>query len=105
MKTALALALMLMAPSLSAELPPLIPRSVLLGNPDKASPRISPDGTKLAYLAPTNDVLNVWVRTVGQQDDQVITADKKRGIRMFFWQQDGEHIIYLQDQDGDENWH
>jgi dipeptidyl aminopeptidase/acylaminoacyl peptidase len=105
MKTALTLALVFMIQTLSAELPPLIPREVLLGNPDKASPRISPDGKRLAYLAPTNDVLNVWVRTLGQQDDQVITADKKRGIRIFFWQQDSEHIIYLQDQDGDENWH
>jgi dipeptidyl aminopeptidase/acylaminoacyl peptidase len=94
-----------MTQTLSAELPPLIPREVLLGNPDRTSPRISPDGKRLAYLAPTNDVLNVWVRTLGQQDDQVITTDKKRGIRSFFWQQDGQHIIYLQDQDGDENWH
>jgi dipeptidyl aminopeptidase/acylaminoacyl peptidase len=105
MKTALTLALVFMMQTLSAELPPLIPREVLLGNPDKASPRISPDGKRLAYLAPTNDVLNVWVRTLGQQDDQVITTDKKRGIRVFFWQQDSEHILYLQDQDGDENWH
>jgi dipeptidyl aminopeptidase/acylaminoacyl peptidase len=105
MKTAITLALTLMIQALSAEPPPLIPREVLLGNPDKSSPRISPDGKRLAYLAPTNDVLNVWVRTLGQSDDQVITADKKRGIRIFFWQQDSEHIIYLQDQDGDENWH
>jgi hypothetical protein len=26
---------------------PLIPRQVLFGNPDKASPRLSPDGTLL----------------------------------------------------------
>ncbi len=105
MKIAFALCCTLMIQTLSAELPPLIPREVLLGNPDKTSPRISPDGKRLAYLAPTNDVLNVWVRTLGQPDDQVITADKKRGIRSFFWQQDSEHIIYIQDQDGDENWH
>ena len=35
-----------------AELPPLIPREVLFGNPDKATPKISPDGKRLAYLAP-----------------------------------------------------
>jgi len=89
----------------NAELPPLIPRSVLFGNPEKASPQISPDGKLLAYLAPTNDVLNVWVRTLGQNDDQVVTSDKKRGIRIYFWQGDSQHILYLQDQDGDENWH
>ena len=105
MKTSFLLMILMSAHAALAELPPLIPRNVLFGNPDKASPRLSPDGGKLAYLAPEKDVLNVWVRTVGQPDDQVVTADKKRGIRIFFWQQDGEHILYLQDQDGDENWH
>ena len=83
----------------------LIPREVLFGNPEKASPSISPDGHYLSYLAPDNGVLNVWVRTVGKTDDHVITADKKRGIRRYFWSYDNAHIIYLQDRDGDENWH
>jgi hypothetical protein len=87
------------------ELPPLIPREVLFGNPERANPQISPDGTKLAYPAPHNGVLNVWVRTVGKDDDRVVTSDKKRGIRAFFWQEDSEHILYIQDRDGDENWH
>ena len=105
MKTSFLLMILMSAHTALAELPPLIPRNVLFGNPDKASPRLSPDGGMLAYLAPEKDVLNVWARTVGQPDDQVVTADKKRGIRIFFWQQDSEHILYLQDQDGDENWH
>ena len=89
-----------------AELPPLIPRETLFGNPDKAQARISPDGKMLAYLAPDEkEVLNVWVRTMGQADDHVLTADKKRGIRYYDWQQDSEHILYIQDFDGDENWH
>src|SRR5207244_2835396 len=78
-------------------LPPLIPREVLFGNPEKTSPQISPDGKRLAYLAPDDGVLNVWVRTPGQDDDQVVTADKKRGVRIFYWQQDSRHILYLQD--------
>jgi dipeptidyl aminopeptidase/acylaminoacyl peptidase len=105
MKTVLAVGLMLMSKMLFADLPPLIPREVLLGNPDKASPRISPDGKRLAYLAPVDGVLNVWVRTLGEEDDRAVTADTKRGIRIFYWQQDSQHILYLQDQDGDENWH
>ncbi len=83
----------------------LIPREVLFGNPERTAPAISPDGKRLAYLAPHKGVLNVWVRTIGQTDDKVITADKKRGIRFFFWQRDGQHIIYNQDSDGDENFH
>ncbi|MER3428109.1 MAG: S9 family peptidase [Pyrinomonas sp.] len=95
-----------MTMSLQAQqnLPPLIPREVLFGNPERASPQISPDGRLLAYLAPHNGVLNVWVRTIGQRDDRVVTDDRKRGIRIYFWQPDSRHIIYLQDQNGDENW-
>src|SRR4029079_1092591 len=88
-----------------AGLPPLIPRQILFGNPEKAAPEISPDGKHLAYLAPDQGVLNVWVRTIGQQDDHVVTADRKRGIHSYFWQQDSRHISYVQDLDGDENWH
>ena len=47
----------------------LIPRTVFFGNPDKAMVKISPDGKRLSYLAPHNDVMNVWVQTVGEQDD------------------------------------
>src|SRR5215831_21320900 len=83
----------------------LIPRSVLFGNPERTNPQISPDGTMLAYLAPDQGVLNVWVRTLGKTDDHVITNDRKRGIRNFSWQYDSRNILYAQDKDGDENWH
>jgi len=83
---------------------PLIPREVLFGNPEKASPQISPDGKQLAYLAPVDGVLNVWVRTLGQTDDRAVTSDKKRGIRNFTWQYDNKHVLYTQDVGGDENW-
>jgi dipeptidyl aminopeptidase/acylaminoacyl peptidase len=84
--------------------PKLIPRTVLFGNPVKASPKISPDGRMMAYLAPVNDVLNVFVKTIGKEDDKAVTKDKFRGIRRYFWAEDSEHIMYLQDVGGDENW-
>lgn len=88
------------------QLPPLISREILFGNPDRVSPKLSPDGKYLAYLAPDEkNVLQVWVRTVGKEDDRQITADKKRGIRMFFWTYNPDGLIYLQDADGDENFH
>jgi dipeptidyl aminopeptidase/acylaminoacyl peptidase len=82
----------------------IIPRSVLFGNPEKMRARISPDGEKLAYIAPVNDVLNVWVRTVGEDDDRAVTSDEHRGIYRYFWDHDSNHIMFLQDTDGDENW-
>jgi dipeptidyl aminopeptidase/acylaminoacyl peptidase len=90
----------------AAELPTLIPRQVLVGNPSKANPRISPDGTRLSYIAPSKEgVLNVWVKTVGKDDDQMVTKDTHRGIRSDFWAEDGKHLLYIQDVGGDENWH
>ena len=83
----------------------LIPRSVLFGNPERTSPRLSPDGLRLAYLAPDEGVLNVWVKTIGKDDDRAVTQDRATGIRMYFWAEDNETILYLQDADGDENWH
>ena len=82
----------------------LIPRSVLFGNPERADPQISPDGTQLGYLAPVDGVLNVWIRTLGKTDDRAVTSDTKRGIRNFTWQYDNQHILYTQDVGGDENW-
>lgn len=92
--------------SINTELPPLIPREILFGNPERAHPQLSPDGKHLAYIAPDEkNVLQVWLRTVGQEDDRQITSDKKRGIRIYFWTYDGNHLIYMQDADGDENFH
>lgn len=83
---------------------PLIPRNVLFGNPVKASPRISPDGKRMAYLAPVNNVLNVWVGNIGSDTYQPVTQDTERGIRFYFWAADNKHILYIQDSGGNENW-
>ena len=89
-----------------ADLPPLIPRDVLFGNPDRAAPQISPDGKRLAYLRPDDkNVLQVWIRTIGKTNDAPVTKDEKRGIRQYFWAFDNAHILYLQDIGGDENFH
>ncbi|MGI8757778.1 MAG: S9 family peptidase [Acidimicrobiales bacterium] len=87
------------------ESPPLIPVEHFFENPEKAGGKISPDGTRLSYLAPENDRLNVWVRTVGADDDVCVTHDHTRGIRGYFWSRDSTRILYVQDQGGNENFH
>ncbi|MFO0810911.1 MAG: S9 family peptidase [Gemmataceae bacterium] len=99
-------ALAALALQAAAQLPPLIPKTVLFGNPVKASPQISPDGTRLAYIAPdSKDVLQVWVQTVGKDDAKAVTADPKRGIRQYLWTYAPDTLVYLQDAEGDENFH
>jgi dipeptidyl aminopeptidase/acylaminoacyl peptidase len=104
----LLVAAMIALPALPAraELPPLIPRDVLFGNPEKSGVQISPDGKHIAYLASDDkNVLQVWVRPIDKAEAKKITSDEKRGIRQYFWPHDGKHILYLQDVGGDENFH
>ncbi|MDI6698000.1 MAG: S9 family peptidase [Candidatus Saccharicenans sp.] len=84
---------------------PLVSRDLLFGNPDKASVQISPDGKYLSFLAPVNNVLNVWVGPVEDPEKaEPVTKDTNRGIRNYFWAYTNRHIIYIQDLAGDENW-
>ena len=100
-----ACALLAAGASARADLPPLIPRAVLFADPDRNSPFLSPDGKRLAYLAPDQGVVNIWVRTRGKTDDLPVTRDRGRGIQDYVWSPDGRHILYLRDRLGDENYH
>ena len=84
----------------------LIPRELIFGNPDKASPQISPDGSHISYLAPVEGILNVWVASIDDpSDSKPVTQDHGRGIRSYGWTFTNRHIAYTQDDGGDENWH
>ncbi|MDP1662155.1 MAG: S9 family peptidase [Phycisphaerales bacterium] len=85
---------------------PLIPRNVLFGNPDKRGGSLSHDGQWVSWIAPdAKGVMNVFVAPKGALDKaKVVTHDASRGIRTYMWAYDNTHILYLQDQGGDENW-
>ena len=85
-------------------LPDLIPLDVLFGNPVKASPRLAPDGKRLAFIAPRDGVLNLWLAEPDGSEALPVTNDRDRGIRTFLWTHDGASLLYLQDRGGDENW-
>ncbi len=57
---------------------PLILLNVLFGNAEKSSLQISPNGKQLAYCAPLDGVFNIWVKTVGKDDDHAITHETSR---------------------------
>jgi dipeptidyl aminopeptidase/acylaminoacyl peptidase len=85
---------------------PVIPRSALFGNPEKAQGRVSPDGKHISFIAPRDGVLNVWLAERGKLDAaKPLTNDRKRGIRQHQWAYDGRHVLYQQDEGGDENFH
>ncbi|NHA13730.1 S9 family peptidase [Thioalkalivibrio sp. XN279] len=92
------------AQATAAEPAALIERDKLFGNPARSSAQLSPDGKRIAYLAPRDGVMNVWVAPL---DDiaaaQPVTAEKVRPIRGYSWSPDGTQILYVQDKGGDEN--
>jgi dipeptidyl aminopeptidase/acylaminoacyl peptidase len=85
---------------------PLVPRKAFFGNPEKARVRLSPDGKRLAFVAPVDGVLNIWV---SPDDDptkaKAATFDKHRGIMNYIWAFTSQHILYTQDKNGDEDDH
>jgi dipeptidyl aminopeptidase/acylaminoacyl peptidase len=86
-----------------AELPPLIPREILFGNPERSALQLSPDGDQIAWLAGDKaGVLNVWASTTEGKNPHLITNESNRPIHWYTWAGDGKHILYFQDNGGDE---
>ena len=84
----------------------LIPRATFFGNPERANVQISPDGKYLSWLAPREGVLNVWIAPAGKLEEaRAVTTDTARPVHQYFWAFDKKHLLYLQDQAGDENFH
>jgi dipeptidyl aminopeptidase/acylaminoacyl peptidase len=85
---------------------PLIPRDVLFGNPQRAQARLSHDGKWLSFQAPVNGVLNIWVAPADDiSKARAVSEEKVRPIPAHSWAYDNKHILYVQDKNGDENFH
>lgn len=79
---------------------------MLFGNPERADVRISPDGKQLSWIAPHRGVLNVWIAPIAALDQaKPVTSDTKRPIYNYVWAHTSQHILYMQDSAGDENFH
>ncbi len=84
---------------------PLIERAKLFGNPTRAAARISPDGQWLAWIAPRDGVMNVWVAPLADlAQARALTDEKQRPIRSAFWSPDSKTVLYVNDKGGDENY-
>jgi acetyl esterase/lipase len=84
---------------------PLIPRATLFGNPSRFQARLSPDGAWLTWLAPLEGVLNLWLAPVGDvAAAEPLTRRKDRPIAWQDWSWDGRHILFMHDENGEENW-
>lgn len=85
---------------------PLIPRRKLFDNPTFFGAKLSPDGRSISWLAPVDGVLNVWVAPADSiAAGQPVTRTKGRPITWQAWSPDGRYIMFLNDENGDENLH
>ncbi|KAK1183479.1 prolyl oligopeptidase family serine peptidase [Streptomyces sp. NBS 14/10] len=91
-------------PATAYEIPHLTVED-FLGLPVRIGASISPDGTRIAYLAPWRNRLNVWVTGIGTgEQPRRVTAEALRSVRTYHWTDDPRWLLYEQDRDGDENW-
>jgi hypothetical protein len=84
----------------------LFPRRLIFGNPERAVVRISHDGTRIAFLAPVDGVLNLWVAPIERIEDAgpiTKATDRNRGP-WIVWTHDNWHVLFFRDQAGDANW-
>ncbi|WP_028544719.1 S9 family peptidase [Paenibacillus taiwanensis] len=73
-------------------------------SPGNFAYQMSPDGDYISYVAPWESRANVYVKKMDGSSEPVrVTSSKDRDIAGFFWK--GDHILYLKDKGGDENFH
>jgi dienelactone hydrolase len=66
--------------------------------------QVSPDGARMAHLAPHEGHLNLWVGTKGGSNLHLVSKET-RSIQQYMWQYDSQHLLYLLDPEGGECWH
>lgn len=91
--------------SAASGLPPVIDRELIFGNPEIAGAQISPNGKYLSFLKPWKDTHNIYVKGVDEPFSaaRLMTTEAKRPVAGSFWSRDSKYILYVKDNDGDEN--
>ncbi|MEO0649683.1 MAG: hypothetical protein AAFZ65_03275, partial [Planctomycetota bacterium] len=87
-------------PEPSAPFADLRERPIQLFADGQREPDLSPDGRRLAFVAPVDGVEQLHVATLDDPAPQVLT-DAPRRVREPRWSPDGESILYLVDGPGD----
>lgn len=82
--------------------PPRIPLRDFFRNPERAAYTISPDGRFLAWLAPFERRLNLFVLDRDTGEERQVTAERDRDLHAYAWVSD-RVLLFLRDQGGDEN--
>ena len=84
----------------------LVARKVFFDNADCYNVRVSPDGKNLAWAAPVDNVINLFVAPVADPGAaRPVTHITGRSISTYFrWAHTNRHLVFFRDRDGDENY-
>ncbi len=93
------------AATATAQQPAILDRELFFGDPEISGSQLSPDGKFISFIKPLNGVRNVFVKGISEPfaAARPVTGETKRPIPSYFWSQDGKFILYVKDNDGDEN--
>jgi Tol biopolymer transport system component len=84
----------------------LLPRRLIFGDPERSIVRISPDGTRIAFRAPVDGVLNLWVAPIDAiEQARPVTRVTDRNLGPWVvWMRDNRNVLFFREAAGDENW-
>ncbi|PSJ72173.1 S9 family peptidase [Sphingobacteriales bacterium UPWRP_1] len=83
---------------------PRIPLRDFFRNPEKVAFKISPNGSHIAFMAPYQHRMNIFVQPASGGEPTRITAETDRNIAGYFWA-NNQTLLYFKDNGGDENFH
>ncbi|APU14820.1 S9 family peptidase [Actinoalloteichus fjordicus] len=87
-------------------LPRFITVEEFFTSPARSRASISPDGTRIAYLALWRNRLNVWVQRIDVDEAaRCVTAEEARDVRDYRWTDDPRWLLYTHSGGGDDLGH
>src|SRR4029079_15158622 len=83
---------------------PILDRELFFGNPEISRGQLSPDGKWISFLKEFGGIMNIWVKKIDEPFENARPlTDNKRPLMNYFWTKDSKYILFLKDQNGDEN--
>jgi dipeptidyl aminopeptidase/acylaminoacyl peptidase len=83
---------------------PILDRELFFGNPEITGGQLSPDGKFISFMKEYEGIMNIWVKKIDEPFEKARPlTNSKRPMQGYFWSFDGKYILYIKDENGDEN--
>ncbi len=83
---------------------PKIPLRDFFRNSEKVNFALSPNGEYVAFMAPYENRMNIFVQKIGDQEAVRVTGETDRSLQSYTWATN-TILLFLKDDKGDENFH